>query len=830
MPKTFRDIDLPVPLNSILKFTIILCWLGWACFYSLSTSINIPTFHLDGAFQTASSLYRLDSGQYPGKDFFPYLGIAPLLVLYPFFKAFGANISASVFSAQFIVLLMGMLSTALIIQLIWRPRSFVISIAAGCFLFFGSIVVLTTLSQPLPHWIGFSASPGNSLRPLRTSAPYLVVIAYYFFIFRINRDYKKYALSGVLSGSVLLWSNDYAITSAGLFTLLVCINALRCNEFRLKNILVYLVAMILSWTLFIMIATQGHPLEMLKYNFNDVAHDQWWYFGPYYESCRIFNLQQVTKLFTQEIYLPLFSLTLVAVVSLKTKLIEHFLLLWIGVVLFGGGVIASIGGHLEMAGYFGGVYFWGMLTISIGFFRLCWMGRLKISNHWLQFTGISIFIMLGMSIFPLITSYNHFKLTSTNAKNDLNRFYVPELGGYLGNEWRDYVSLARASKDKVVFEEYWGLWSAILRVYPPSPVDSVIHALGSKRNEAKLGLNSAELIITSREDVSPINAWIGWNLSQNYWFYQNILSEWTPSFQSPLTTIWHKVEKKSFSDIPCRVVDKDKFVVFAKNKGFIEVNIVYEPYDFRSLVFVKNNLNFSVVSWGYVSIDPKASNALIPALTDNEGENIFDVQVLPYNNGFTLKTCTAKELLGEMVYGSHYLSDNKVYLTDGHWLGGLGRRWAGFLVHNTLKNTDTYRVGRLIKFQDGTTREIINVNKYSNFLNIYLNGDPLKIEKVGGVDKFVVIDKSSLSGDDFYLTDINWDHGIALRWAGFFVENTPNISKEYKVGRLVKFANNEVREILQIASNGQYMEIYVAGKRLIAEKVGLPNRFVIFDK
>lgn len=95
-------------------FIIILSFLMWAIFYVMTTTINVPTFHLDGAFQMASGIFRFDSGQFPGKDFFPYLGIGPLFTLYPAFKASGQDIFASVFFAQFMTLISGGLSVSVI--------------------------------------------------------------------------------------------------------------------------------------------------------------------------------------------------------------------------------------------------------------------------------------------------------------------------------------------------------------------------------------------------------------------------------------------------------------------------------------------------------------------------------------------------------------------------------------------------------------------------------------------------------------------------------------------------------------------------------------------
>lgn len=93
----------------------------------MNTAIDTPTFHLDGAFQTASGLFRLDSGQFPGKDFFPYLGVGVILALYPAFKIFGSDLSASDFSAHFMTLIFSGISISLIWHLVFRPKSIITS-------------------------------------------------------------------------------------------------------------------------------------------------------------------------------------------------------------------------------------------------------------------------------------------------------------------------------------------------------------------------------------------------------------------------------------------------------------------------------------------------------------------------------------------------------------------------------------------------------------------------------------------------------------------------------------------------------------------------------
>ena len=734
-------------IQTTLKFCIFLSWLVWLVFYSLSASINIPTFHLDGAFQTASGLYRLDAGQFPGKDFYPYLGIGPLLALYPFFKILGGNISASIFSAQFVSLFFGLLSVAFIWHLIWRPRSFVTSLAAGCILFLMPLAFANYLLLPLPDWMSSQMSPGNSLRPIRGVAPYLVGITYYFFLLRINAARNKYFFSGLLTGLILLWSNDFAIPSAGLFAVLIITNAIYRSEFQLRNVLAYAAAAIFSWATFLVLATHGHPIELLQYNFIDVANDQWWFFGPYDESTRVLNFQQV-KLLLPETMRSLFVIVFLTILCARTKLIEHTLLLWIGVVLFAGGALASVGGHV--GGYFGGLNFYGVMVVYIGLARLVWLGlhyiSAQVTSHKSQVTNMLLAIVFCISTSLMLISLNNFISSAASARNDPNRFYVSELGGYLGLEWKDYIGLARASNEKEIFEEYWGLWSATRKIFPAWPVDSVIHTLGNVRTKAASALKNGKLIITTKESAYP--GWVGWNISQSYWFYQDLLRDWTPIYQSPLTTVWRRGERNLSSvEVPCQIVEKNKMSIVVDQPGLLEVNVQYSVSGFRSLLLLDNNFSFSPVTNGFVSLNPKAGNALIPAYAAKKGKNIYFAHFLPSNrNGDSrLESCKAKLFIGDLVYGQSMVRKNCVsdsfYLTDVNWTCGVARRWAGFFLPNNKKITDDFKVGKRVKFNDATTREISKVEANGIYLNVFVNGYPLDPEKVGSPDKFSTINQ-----------------------------------------------------------------------------------------
>lgn len=236
-----------------------------------------------------------------------------------------------------------------------------------------------------------------------------------------------------------------------------------------------------SWLLLLLLITAGHPLELLKYNFVDVAKDQWWYFAPYSPSSRIFGIGQISNIFSRENDFPLAVLFIAIILAIKTKRIEYALLAWIGLILFAGGSPASIGGHL--GGYFDAFYYWGAITAVLAFLRWFQLSVYKrnvpsehescLRDNWLV---IPIFFILLVSASD---KWSKHKGYISDVKKNLGIFFVPELGGYLGLEWKDYTNYIRQHNGSKVIEEYWGIWSALNKIFPLWPVDSVIHALGS---------------------------------------------------------------------------------------------------------------------------------------------------------------------------------------------------------------------------------------------------------------------------------------------------------------------------------------------------------------
>lgn len=622
-----------------------LSFLVMILFQSLTLAIDTPIFHLDGAFQTASGLFRLDAGQSPGRDFYPYLGIAPLYLIFPIFKLAGSTLFASVFAARFITIVLGWLAVSLLWHLIIQPRRLIFSLAGGAVLL--CLMKVIEVSVGVPD-IAFALFPGNSLKPVRASAPYLAVAATYFLISRYPVGAPRNILLGLVVGIVLLWSNDFAIPTAGLLLIFYFLYFYRRERLTWisSSTSVFFVGLF-SWVILFFLATAGHPFELLTYNFVDVATDQWWYFGSYGSTSRVFDVTQILRIFDRTNYFPTVVLLSVCVIALRTKRTEHVLNFMIGLIVFAGGCLASVGGHI--GDYFGAFMFWGAATAVLGMAKIIFD---KIVNK--QFFNFVVvvrakeFVLIGLAlVFILAAWYKgvEYKKGVDAAEADPRLFYVPEFNSFMQVEWKPYVEYIRLNKGKSVIEDYWGIWSSLNRQFSTWPVDSAIHALGRVRSASQAKLASADIIVSTKYSTSPL--WQPWSFSQNFWFYEELLVHWMPVFESPSSVVWRKTaQPRNFSRVACQVTnDGNGIVVGDGDDGFYAVTLQYSSSGAgRRLIMMRNNISFADDAGGYVSIPPAGSEIKIPVLVTKRNNNFESKVVGSDKVRLTIDACSAEKI------------------------------------------------------------------------------------------------------------------------------------------------------------------------------------------
>lgn len=728
-------------LTPLTKASVLIALVAWSIFFSLTTAIDVPTMHLDGAFQTAAGLFRLKSGQTIGEDFFPYLGIGPLYLLYPLFKLSGSHLAASAFSAQLLSLWGGVLMATFIWHSISGTQRLFNSLVAGVIIALLPHFLSFHFSLPLPVPLGYSASPGNSLRPIRSLLPFLSALALVLIAEKFNSAYFKSLLAGFLVGVGMLWSNDYAIPTAGLLLVTAFWFLWHEKQLNVLSASLLLSSSLIMWLSLLAVATNGHFVSLFHYNFVSVARDQWWYFAPYSESSRVFSVVHLAHIILDEqAYLPIFVLSIVAFHFIKHPELRTAALFFTGLTLFVSSILATTGGHAGM--YFVGFSYWGVLVLIT---EVVIVVRRRMPVKAQKAEGLIKSAVLIACLLISVKSGTFYFSRASNAATDPERFYVPELGGFLPRSWEDYVTFARTHRSDPIIEEYWGIWSAVNQQLPLWPVDSVIHALGSIRPRAEEQLDNAQWIVSTRHITSP--EWQPWNLSQNYWFYRKLFQSFTPIRLSPSTILWERKTAAGPAEhsIKCSVNDdRDGLQLDAPSAGFYEVEARYQVGGAgRILILLQNHISYAMDADGHISLNPIEKNVIFPTYLEKAGLQELRSTVIGSSKAWiTFESCRARSL------SFHYPDALQVpgeiqsayFRTDKLWNRGLARNWAGFYIPNAAPYKTPYKEGRTILLNDGSRRKIVKLQQVGEYLAVFLNGDPLDPNLVGLPSNFKAID------------------------------------------------------------------------------------------
>lgn len=735
-------------LNKTMLVVVALVFIDvcLAIIFGLSRSIDIPTFHLDGAYQTASGLYRLADGQSPGKDFFPYLGVGLTFFLYPIFMLAGNDIAASVFASHFLVACGFAIVIGTITGLLANSNRLLIGIIFSTFALTFALWLYPNLSPILLERL----TPGNSLRPLRSLIPYIVVIPTYLILKSRLHPFTSYGLLGILAGISFLWTNDFGLPTSS-FLLAFTLFWAQQQKVLTPSLATLIVGLALfSATTGLALTTRGHGLDLLRYNFEDVRFDQYWYFGPWTEDSRIFSIAEVAKKLLPDFgWWGLVIFALGGAIYLHPTL-ERFLLFLIGLILAGGGALAIFGGHRD-PGYLAPFIFWCKLMLiveAILFLQRFISEKYKSKKYFPNIITLGICLLVLSAFTAVIDNFQAYRNEKQLAQADMSRIYVGELGGYLPRSYDKHISMARESKDIRVVEEYWGLWSAVTRAHNQLPVDSVIHALGATRDlfATTIKNNPPDVVVTTTRSLSM--DWQSWSLGSNYWFYKPLLQQYTPIKTSPTTMVWRKSNSAtSWGIVKCEVKNGENpyFSLPESPSGFYEVdlNIKERIHDSRALILVKNNLSQVTAGDGYISLNPKNLNFQFPVAIVDSRPKVFDFKINPsWRELVHLESCQARriifddlEVLSMKNFGPEHTAYNH---TDLDYLNGVGRNIPVFFVSNTSENEAAFKIGTKVRFSNGEVRLIVN-RGLEHRLFLVMDGTPLDGNKVGFPNKIEII-------------------------------------------------------------------------------------------
>lgn len=575
-----------------------------------TVTLVLPSWHVDGAFQTASALFRLDSGQFPGRDFFPYLGLAAVYLPFPLFKLAGADLAASTSAAYYLVLLASAGTVTLVMRMIapavpWRRVLIVALLALPVALGAAKAGIIPGTAGDI---VARQVDPGNSLRPLRSFAPYLCAALLLLVQARVVSPVARSGCYGLIGGTILWWTNDYGPPAAAMAALVMAVDLTRRRAWSPAAIVAGGGGAIAGLAATLCLLTAFHPRAFLEYTLLDVARDQWWYF----EGARVFSPADFGFMLV-----PANLLAIAVIVALGVRVARRrdkgeAMAALIGFALLAGGLFATIGGHVEW-GYYAGFRWWSVLVILAYPSRVTW-GRLAArapGRAITRFGAIALGVITALFAGGAAAAhaFRHGRLADDPAF-----YHEPALGGFLEVEWRDYIARAKAHRGASL-EEYWGLWSAARRQHR-GRVDMVIHALGSRRAAHARLIAAMPPVVTSSR---PWATWgyHGWAMSVNWWFYAPLLQNYRIDVVSPKTFLWTRARQPDWTAVPCRVSADARRVIISGQRGALyDVRLAYrvDPAA-RRLLRVYNGLGFAE---GWIPLDDRATSARFPVLFDDE--------------------------------------------------------------------------------------------------------------------------------------------------------------------------------------------------------------------
>lgn len=605
---------------------LVLLALGIAVFARFET-LEVPTRHIDGAFQTGSGLFRLLGGELPGRDFYPYLGAGLIEMLFPVFLLGGgtegsALLSAYAFAAAAVVLLAAVLWT-----LLQRPRSSFAPVVVGVATFLavlgiGAAAWLPADVRALLAPIVESIVPGQSLRPLRAAAPLLLVLV--VLVARRFGERVTVLCAGAAVGVVAaLWANDYALVSAAAFVVAAGYLALRKRRFSLRSAALGAGAAVVGAAVFGAAATGLHYLDYASYNFRDVLGDQFWYFGGAGQSNVVGSPKELWALIERSGTSPaVLLLVLAVIVALRYPSGRSVGVAYLGLVPFGSALLALLNGHID--DYFGPFRLWAVLTAVLGVTAVAVRAAGRLSGWGPRRprpTALAGALTAGViAVTAVLVPMQWYRERDAYLAGSPDHAYRPELGGYLPLAFAAHVDATPAAGTRVL-EEYAGLWMAESRTNSSNSVDAVIHALGAQRAPF------ASSVARAAEVVSTVPAYdpgvVSWSLSANWWFYKPLFQHFRPSQDSPATMRWTRASGSlpAPTDGICTVdSDQQALTVLSATTGLHEIRVRYDgPGRGRhSFAMLENGIVRLEGSNGAVPLDPGARAQAVPVFLQKE--------------------------------------------------------------------------------------------------------------------------------------------------------------------------------------------------------------------
>lgn len=264
--------------------------------YAVRNNPSVNFIAMNGTYQNYNPVRRLLNGQIPMQDFQDYLGMGHLYLGTFMTALFGGDYHASLYAFDFLT----MLSTLLIFWAIGHSvlRDKTLTTTTTCLAFFLVITGCLSICEKVPligRMIGVLSKgldAGNSARIIRGMI-LPIVLALLLLSDRFLPTVVKKAkipdgfnrwlpaiVTGLIAGFAFVWSNDYGISCW--VCLMIIMGWTSLSRFRrlgpaILDVLVELVASLVSLLVFVWLATQGNFMLWLQSIVGVGGYQRWYY-------------------------------------------------------------------------------------------------------------------------------------------------------------------------------------------------------------------------------------------------------------------------------------------------------------------------------------------------------------------------------------------------------------------------------------------------------------------------------------------------------------------------------------------------------------------------
>jgi hypothetical protein len=553
---------------------------------------------IDGVLQTWFALEGFAGGGKLGAEFQSYLGVTMILALVPLYAGLGGTLYASTLAATAAVVA-GAFGMAYAIA--WASRIVPARQrwAAALVLVFVFHVAGRVVVEAAGYRYPLDFDPGVSLRAVRALLPVLVLpvfVACLRAAFR-GRELTGGALLGLASGAGLLWSND-AGPPLVIAVVAALVSALYPRPLVLARMLgAWALGLALSAALILAAVTHGDPAGWLAYNFRDVAGDQFWYFGPWDRETRVLGFADLRFIATSAMQLSGASLGVVTMLLLAICVVVAFVrrlrgrgapvrmagFIMLGAATLGTALVPQLGGHVD-PGYAAITFMLGASAPLIVFRR----AALRRAKGLARALAGGQIVALGAAAGLALAGAEIARTASIVSASD-RTVYAEELGFFVTREFhadlRAMRQLAKAwdadaiPQDRRLLSVYTSALDIAAGTNSPTPVGSLIHALGPANRAQFTALVERREVAAVTTIAPDYSGWEAWNTRANWPFFKALRENYRPLARNGQHVVWvnAKEGQRPFAKAECRVVpvsaSRLKVEVYSLEVGHADVKV-----------------------------------------------------------------------------------------------------------------------------------------------------------------------------------------------------------------------------------------------------------------